>query len=684
MKRGRSLDWTPNAAVQKCCAAFAVAALSLFALDVAFPPPLERAAQVSPVVLDKDGQWLRAFTTKAGRWRLAARLKEIDPEFLRRLVKVEDRNFWVHPGVDPIALARASASYVRSGRVVSGGSTITMQLARLMEPRPRTISSKLIEIVRALQIERRLTKQEILAAYLTMTPYGGNLEGVRAASRAYFARDPVWLTDTEMALLIALPQAPEARRPDRRAAIAKVARDKVIGKFRALGMIDARLAAEARTEPMPKRTPFPVRADLAAQGIVRAHPGAAVIRSTIDGRLQGALEPLVRAHALALDDQTSAAVRVVEIKGRAVRAAVGGSGKDRPGGYIDMTRAVRSPGSTLKPFIYALAFDDGVAAPETLVDDLPRRFGTYLPENFDRVFHGQVRLREALQQSLNMPAVATLQHVGAERLEAALTAAGARPRFPRRGAVEPGLALALGGVGLTLEELTVLYAALGDEGVARPLVYAPPAGFRASRLMRPQTAEKILTILSGTPTPEGRAPWRLAQDAPQIAFKTGTSYGFRDAWSIGVGEGYVVAVWVGRPDGAPRPGATGRADALPLLFDVFDRLERAPGAERLRDGPRDRAAPGIARLDQPDGAGPSILFPPNRAEIVVGARGVSLAARGGRGPLEWYAAGARVPREATSGRAIWTPPGEGFFDVTVIDADGRRASARVRVRMEQG
>ena len=678
MKRGRSLDWAP-ASLKRWCAVAAVAMASLFALDVIFPPPLARLKDVSPVVLDKDGVWLRAFLSKDDRWRLQARLDEIDPEFLRRLVKVEDKNFWIHPGVDAFAMVRASGSFVKNGRVTSGGSTITMQLARLLEPRPRTIPSKLIEMVRAVQIERRLSKKQILAGYLTLTPYGGNLEGVRAASRAYFGRDPQALNDAEMALLIALPQAPEGRRPDRRAAAAKKSRDLVIDKFVRIGAIGPRLAAEARAAPMPKRTPFPVNAELASESIVRTRPGEAVVHSTLDARLQKELAPLVRAHAEALGPDVTAALLVVEIENRAVRASIGGAGRDRPGGYIDMTRAVRSPGSTLKPFIYALAFDDGVAAPETLVEDLPRRFGTYLPENFDRVFHGEVRISDALQQSLNLPAVATLQQVGAGRFEAALAAAGAKPRMPRRNLVEPGLALALGGVGLTPEELAVLYAALGDNGVARPLNYTEPAKLGSSRLMRPQTAQKILTILSGTPTPAGRAPWRLAQDAPQIAFKTGTSYGFRDAWSVGVGEGYVVVIWTGRADGAPRPGATGRTDALPLLFEVFDRLDRAPGAERFRDPGRDPAAPGVARLERVDDGAPHIMFPPHASEIVVTERGVALAARG-KAPLTWYADGAPIAREDSSGRAVWRPAGEGFFEVTVVDAEGRRASSRVRVR----
>ena len=685
MKRGRTLAWAHSSKLQRACAALALIMLALFAADVAFPPPLQRAAQVSPVVLDKDGAWLRAFTTKEGRWRLEAKIDQIDPEFLRRLVHIEDERFWLHPGVDPLSLTRATLSYARSGHITSGGSTITMQLARLLEPRPRTIPSKLIEIIRALQIERRLSKRQILAAYLTMTPYGGNLEGVRAASRAYFQRDPTELNDAEMALLIALPQAPEARRPDRRAKQAKAARDLVIAKFQRIGAINAQLASEARAAPVPGRAPFPVYADLTAARIVALHPHQGVILSTLDGRLQKTIEPLVRARVTALGPDISGAVLVVQIEGREVRAAISGGGRDRTGGYIDMLRAVRSPGSTLKPFIYGLAFDDGFAAPETLVDDAPKRFGTYLPQNFDKRFYGQVRLAEALQHSLNMPAVATLEKVGPARFEAALTAAGARPRFPGRQLSAPGLALALGGVGLTPEELTTLYCALGDEGLARPLNFVRAPNYRAYRIMKPQTAKKILKILSDTPTPAGRAPWRLAVNAPRIAFKTGTSYGFRDSWAIGVGEGYVAAVWIGRPDGAARPGSSGRAEALPLLFDVFDQIAPLPGAPAVFDDPRtdekrEAAAPGLTKLDQGAGDGPQILFPPDKAQIVVTQRGVALAARGGRGKLTWYSQGTEIAPEPSSGRAIWKPAEEGFFDLVVVDADGRSAVSHVRVK----
>ena len=662
----------------------------LLALDLAFPPPLERLQAVSPVVVDREGRWLQAFTAPDGRWRLTADLDTLDPVFLDRLIAVEDKRFYIHPGVDPLAMGRAVASLVRRGEVVSGGSTITMQLARLIEPRPRTVGAKLIEMVRAVQIERRMSKREILEAYLTMAPYGGNLQGVRAAGRAYFGRDPDTLDDADMALLIALPQAPEARRPDRRPEAARAARARVLRFLAARGHLSPEALAEADAAPIPARQPFPRRAPHASSRMASSLPGP-VIRSTLDAPLQATLEPLVEAAAEAQGPAVSAAVVVVEIAGRRLRASIGGAGQERPGGYIDMTRAVRSPGSALKPFIYAIAFDDGVAAPETLLADTPQRFSGYMPENFDRRFHGDVSAAEALRHSLNLPAVATLDRVGPGRFEAALIQAGAPPVIPDRAGAAPSLALALGGAGLRLEDVTLLYAALGDRGRSQPLTLTEPVTTRPRRWIEPETARRVLGILADTPTPAGRAPAQLALDAPVVAFKTGTSYGYRDAWGCAVSGGYAVCVWVGRADGAPVPGMTGRNAALPLLFQVIDRLPPLAGLARtapLTAPEEPPAAPALERLGPvAAGQGAQILFPVDGSEVVVtdlgpAARGLALAAQGGAPPLRWYAEGRELPREATSGRVIWRPLAPGFHRVDVVDAEGRRSSVRVRIRAE--
>ncbi len=665
--------------------AFMAAQTMVFALDTALPPDLARARSASPVVLDRHGAWLRALPVENGRWRLRADLDRTDPEFLRRVVAVEDARFWIHPGVDPVALARAVGSAIVHGHATSGASTLTMQTARLLEPRPRTVGSKLIEMLRAVQLEARFSKREILALYLTLAPYGGNLEGVRAASLSYFGHEPESLTDAEQALLIALPQSPEARRPDRRPQGARAARQAVLARLVHAHRLDAASAAEAAAETLPARAAFPARAWHAAGELAANAPdGTATVVSTLDAPLQARLEDLAAASARAEGGGTATAILVVEIDGRAVRGAVGSSGLQGQGGWIDMTRVRRSPGSTLKPFIYAFAFEEGIAAPDTEIDDAPRRFADYQPENFDRTFHGKVTAREALTQSLNVPAVATLAGVGPEAFEARLTGAGVILERPKAQTRAAGLALALGGVGVSLRDLSVLYAALGDGGVAKPLAWteAEAAQRRRSagrRLVRTEAAAQVMDILRETPPPAGASPAALVRDRPAMAFKTGTSYGFRDALSAGVVGGYVVVVWTGRPDGGARGGVTGRDAALPVLFDVADLLTTSSAAPRPI-APK-AAPPALQRL-RPDGDGPSLIFPPDGATVQVegfgpAARGLSLAAGGEA--LNWYVNGAPLASEPVSGRVIWKPATPGFYRVTVVDAAGRRAQARVRV-----
>lgn len=656
------------------------------AADIASPPDLTRAGRSSPVVLDRRGAWLRALPVEDGRWRLRADLARTDPEFLRRVVAAEDARFWIHPGVDPAALARAVGSAAVRGHATSGASTITMQTARLLEPRPRTVGSKLIEMARALQLEARFSKREILAMYLTLAPYGGNLEGVRAASLSYFGHEPEGLTDAEQALLIALPQSPEARRPDRRPAAARAARDAVLARFVRMGRLAAPAAKEAGADPLPGRSVFPARAWHAAGELAAAAPTLTpTVVSTLDARLQARLEELAAATARAEGGSTTAAILVVEIDGRAVRGAVGSSGRDTQGGWIDMTRARRSPGSALKPFIYAFAFEDGIAAPDTQIDDARVRFADYQPENFDRTFHGKVTAREALTQSLNVPAVATLASVGPEAFETRLAAAGVTLERPRAETRAPGLALALGGVGVSLRDLAVLYAALGDGGIAKPLAWTERDAVRVRReagrrLVRAEAARQVIDILRETPPPAGAGPAALLRGRPAMAFKTGTSYGFRDALAAGVVGGYAVVVWTGRPDGGARGGVTGRDSALPLLFQVADAIGTTPAAPPPI---APRAAPPALRTLEAAGEGPKMIFPPDGAAVQVdgygpSARGLSLAASGAR--LSWYVDGTPVALDPLSGRPIWRPPGPGFYRVTVVDPEGRRAQARVRVR----
>ena len=666
--------------------ALVAAEFALLTLDSLAPPSLARAERSSPVALDRRGAWLRALPVENGRWRIRADLDRTDPVFVARLTRIEDARFAWHRGVDPLSLARALGSAIAHGRATSGASTLTMQTARLLAPHPRTLLGKLGEMVRAVQLEIRFSKRQILSLYLTLAPYGGNLEGVRAASLAWFGHEPQTLTDAEQALLIALPQSPEARRPDRHPRAARAARHAVLMKMRRAGMIDAAQAAEADAEPLPRRIGFPSLAWHAAGRLARAAPAdQASVVTTLDANLQRRLEALAARTALTQGDTAQVAIMVVEVRNRAVRAAVGSAGLDRPGGWIDMTRALRSPGSALKPLIYGIAFDEGVATPDSRLDDEPRRFADYAPEDFDRVFHGQVSAREALMHSLNVPAVTLLDRIGAAGFEARLNGAGVRLVRPRAALVDPGLALALGGEGITLADLTLLYAALGDGGLAKPLAWTEAAAARTSslagsRLLRPAATDQVLDILRETPVPKGRAPSPLTRGGPPIAFKTGTSYGYRDALAAGVAGGYAIAVWTGRADGGARVGLTGREAALPLLFDVADAIGLPSSA------PRPIAPTGAAETGShplaPAAPGPRLLFPPDGAVVIAdgfgpAGRGLALAA-GGEG-LSWYVDGTPIPPDP-SGHPLWRPPAPGFYRVTVIDRTGAKSEAHVRVK----
>ncbi|MEO0786256.1 MAG: penicillin-binding protein 1C [Pseudomonadota bacterium] len=666
----------------------ALLAMGVFGLDRAFPPPLERAEELSQWVTDRDGRPLRAFPTADGRWRFPADLDEIDPVFLKALLSVEDKRFHDHWGVDWIAMVRAAFTSARAGRVVSGGSTITMQTARLLEPRDRTIGSKLIEMVRAHQIEARLSKREILELYLTLAPYGGNLEGVRAASWSYFGHGPDRLGDDEIALLIALPQSPEVRRPDRRPQGAAAGRAEIAGKLERLGVVSPMRAGEIRLAELPaSRRDFPSSA-WHASATARQFSGPGDVRSSVDGRLQIELEALIKSRAHALPDDVQISAMVVHIPSRCVRASVGSADRTRPGGWMDLTAQHRSPGSTLKPFIYAMAFDDGIAAPGTVISDLPKRFAAYQPENFDRSFRGDVTVAEALQHSLNVPAVLALAEIGPQRFAANLSLSGARPQLYGRADTDAGLALALGGAGMTARDLAVLYAALGDGGVAKPLCWLEggAAGEESHRLVSTQNAQNILTILSRAPTPSGRMPGRLTERAPDIAFKTGTSYGFRDAWAAGVTGDLAIVVWVGRADGAPRPGETGRSAALPILFEIADRAAHHLETEAARD--MASSTPMLRRVSAPQrsfqNAGPpEILFPPANAELWAGdlngraAKAFVMSGRG-EGALTWYIDGEPTDKDA-AGLPLWRPKRAGFYTVSAVDAQGRSSRVRVRV-----
>ena len=665
----------------------------------------------SPLVVDRQGRLLRAFTVADGRWRLPVTLAEVDPLFLSLLLTFEDRRFYHHGGVDYLALARAVGQLIVNGRVVSGASTLTMQTARLLHGQSsRGVAGKLRQMVQALALERRLDKAAILERYLHLAPYGGNLEGIRAASLAWFGLEPRRLTPAQAALLVALPQAPEARRPDRDPAAARRARDRVLARALAAGILDAETVAAAQREPVPRqRLPFPLLAPHATQRARLAHPERPVQRLTLAADLQARLETLAAERGRLLGEKLSLALLVADHPSGEILAAVGSPGLETAReGFIDMTRVVRSPGSTLKPLIYGLAFEAGIAHPESLIEDRPAGFGRYVPANFDRDYQGTVTLRRALQLSLNIPAVKLLEAVGPARLVARLKRAGARPELPDLS--PPGLAIGLGGVGLRLTDLVAVYGAIARGGRPMPLVEELPmvtdggadgagsapsegAGVKAQafpgddRLRLPvldeRAAWQVTDILAAAPPPE-------AANTAGLAFKTGTSYGYRDAWALGFDGRHVVGVWVGRPDGAPVPGLTGITAAAPLLVDVFARLgprhplpPAPPGVLRATTA---SLPPPLRRVDEPAAtAGPRIAFPPAGARLALGAGldgELALKVRDGQPPFTWFANGAPIAHEPFARVTPWRPQGAGFVTLAVVDAQGR--SGRVRVFLEPG
>ena len=654
------------------------------------PAPLGKDLEYSHVVLDREGRLLRAYATNEGRWRLPATGKDVDPRFLALLFAYEDKRFYEHSGVDPLSLGRAAVQFAANGHIVSGASTISMQVARLLEPREhRSLGAKLRQIVRAFELELALGKEGVLSLYLTLAPYGGNLEGIRAASLAYFGKEPLKLSLGEAALLVALPQSPELRRPDRFPDAARSARNRVLDRVLAAGVVPRDECKRAKLETIPReRKQLPMLAPHAADQVVALEPDRRIHRLTIDLHLQKSLQELARERARALGADISIAILAVDNASGEVRARVASADyfDMRRAGQVDMTQALRSPGSTLKPFIYGLGFEDGLIHPDTLIDDKPVRYGGYTPENFDLTFQGTVTVRRALQLSLNVPAIAVLGKVGVNRLSARLSQTGAALILPKGEA--PGLAMGLGGVGIRLSDLVMLYAGLARLGAALPLTERDSvAAENPRRLLDPVAAWYVGNILIGAPPPENAPHGR-------IAFKTGTSYGYRDAWAIGFDGRMTIGVWVGRPDGAPVPGLVGRATAAPILFDAFARSGFAPVA--LPHAPKgtifaanNKLPPPLQRFSAGVGPGemaepPRIMFPPDGARLELAGisqpDAIALKIAGGRAPLFVMANG--VPLASQNGRRtlFFQPDGPGFVRLTVMDARGATDSVTVRLQ----
>lgn len=538
------------------------------AADRLWPLPLK---EVNParVVVDEQGTPLWRFADSEGIWRYPVTIEEVSPRYLEALIQYEDRWFWDHPGVNPFSVLRAAWQDLTSGRVVSGGSTLTMQVARLLDPHPRTFGGKIRQLWRALQLEWHLSKRDILTLYLNRAPFGGTLQGVGAASWAYLGKSPAQLSYSEAALLAVLPQAPSRLRPDRWPGRAEAARNKVLARMETQGVWSAKQVRESREEPVwlaPRQ--MPQLAPLFSRMMLGKSRDDKIV-TTLDAALQRQLEELAMNWKGRLPPRSSLAMIVVDHATMKVRGWVGSVdiNDDSRFSHVDMVSAIRSPGSVLKPFVYGLAMDDGLIHPASLLQDVPRRTGDYRPGNFDSGFHGPISMSEALLRSLNLPAVQVLEAYGPKKFAGKLRNVGLPLILPA--GAQPNLALILGGAGARLQDIVAAYSAFARHGNAARLRLLPGDPLVERPLMTPGAAWIIRRILANQaqPLPDSALP----QVVP-LAVKTGTSYGYRDAWAIGVNARYVIGIWTGRPDGTPVAGQFGYASAVPLLNQVNNLL----------------------------------------------------------------------------------------------------------------
>ncbi len=535
--------------------------------------------ELARVVLAKDGTPLWRFPDSNGIWRYPVQLKDVSPLYLQALLGYEDRWFYQHPGVNPISVFRAAWQNLKNQRIISGGSTISMQVARLIEPHERTFSGKLIEAWRTLQLELHYSKDEILQIYINRAPFGGTQEGVAAASWTYLGKAPTELTHAEAALLAVLPQSPSRLRPDRYPERAQKARNKVLNRLLKEQIWSEEAISEAKEETLwlPPRQ-VPQNAPLLALRM-KNESDKRIIRTTIDADLQRRLEDLVSGWRYQLPERTSVAVLVADSQDMGVRAYIGSAGLDdnARSGYVDMITAIRSPGSTLKPFLYAMAMDDGLIHSESLLQDIPRETSQYQPGNFSQGFSGPVAASDALHRSLNLPAVQLLEAYGPKRFVSMLRNGGMQLNFPDF--AQPNLSLILGGVGSSLESLVQSYSVFARKGKMGILRYEPEDPISEKQIISPGAAWITRLILTGEWQPGTTTEWD--QHWP-LAYKTGTSYGFRDAWAVGVNDRNIIGIWIGRPDGTPVAGQFGVAVAVPLLQMVDSVLQSSSQTTSIR------------------------------------------------------------------------------------------------------
>lgn len=547
-----------------------------FLLNWIFPIP--DRVEYSTVITDNKGEVIHAFLTRDQKWRMKTELDEISPLLQKTIVAKEDRHFYAHPGVDPLAISRALFNNVFKMRRTSGASTITMQVAKALEPGKRNIWSKIREMFRAFQLELKYSKKEILQFYLNLVPYGGNIEGVKAASLFYFQKNPDHLSLAEITSLSIIPNRPGqlviGKNNDR---IVKE-RNKWLYRFAERKVFSSREIEDALAEPLtasrqslPKYIPH-----LAYKLRKLATSEKPDIHTAIELNKQLKIEKLVEDYVrgLRLKNIQNAAVMIIDNITHQVITYAGSSGfyDTTDGGQVNGAAAIRQPGSTLKPLLYGLCFDEGLLTPKTVITDVAVNYNGFIPVNYDDKFNGYVTVEYALEHSLNIPAVKSLKMLGTEQFIQKLSGCGfSQIKKDRK---KLGLSLILGGCGTTLEELTALFSSFANEGVYYHSSYSDrDSSSRSNRLMSPAASYMVNDILSRVNRPDFPLNWSATEHMPKIAWKTGTSYGRRDAWSIGYNKRFTVGVWAGNFSGIGNPELSGANVATPLLFRIFNSID---------------------------------------------------------------------------------------------------------------
>ena len=645
--------------------------LITLAFSLFYPVDMAKFEAQSPTMYDQNGELIHIERNQFDCWMLQA--QTIDPQFKELLLSFEDRAFYLHPGVNPFSLARALWQAVIAGKVISGGSTLTMQVARLLNPGKRTVWRKLIEIHTALRLTSQFSKETILKIYLTLAPYGGNISGIRAASLYYFGKEPNALPLSYQAMLVAIPQAPSNLRPDRFIAKANIAKNKVLQRlssykdwFNWTPFYNGEPGGESRQTMVIKEALSEVCTIKTTQFIKLAPHG-------FIAQLHGKIKPncLDKAHQMAitgficdfvqkLPTPMNAAAIVYSLKTKQILVYIGSAGGTNRMAGNDMALAKRSPGSLLKPFIYGLAMERGHLNPNTIVTDKPINLKGYQPENFDMQFSGELTVEEALQQSLNTPVIQVLNQIGPGYFFDWLKQHPIAMQFPKNHQKRPGLAVGLGGLGISLHDLVLLYSLLAN-----------------GKLLSLPAQTWVSHTLAQTTMPD------LSCQNPGIAYKTGTSYGFRDAWSIGYDNNHVVGIWVGRADGTPCIGYHGRQIAAPLMMQIFNYLGVTPITCRTSNETLNQHFNQQLRFQSLEKSEFKITMPKAKTTVCAPENGEVYLQTNGNDSTLWYVNGIYLGEsKAGEGAYCWKPSNAGFYQITAVNGNNMVANCQVQITWE--